>query len=165
MIESIQKFFQQRLEPTAGELTPQERLPVATCALLLEVAHADDDFSPVEREVVVQNMRRLFGVSAEDADRLIDLAEAERDASADLYQFARLINQHFTRTDKLRVLELLWQVVYSDGRLEKHEDALMHKLSNLLELRHDELIALKLRVKRGAERAADSVEDDDAAGS
>jgi uncharacterized tellurite resistance protein B-like protein len=48
----------------------------------------------------------------------------------------------------LAVLELLWQVVYNDGVLEAREDALMHKMGTLLGVRHEELMALKLKVKR-----------------
>jgi uncharacterized tellurite resistance protein B-like protein len=150
MREAIRRFFMQRLEPTAenSEESAEKRLQVATCALLLEVAHADDDFSSGEREAIVDNLRRHFSLEAADAERLIELAEEERRDSSDLYQFARLINERFQRREKLMILELLWQVVYSDGTLEKHEDALMHKLANLFQLRHEELIALKLRVKR-----------------
>ena len=81
------------------------------------------------------------------AAALLMVADQERRQSTDLYQFTRLIEDQFDRAEKLAVLEELWRVVYSDGQLEAHEDALLHKLCTLLGLKHQELIALKLRVK------------------
>ena len=149
MLEAINRFFADRLAPEPAVATSDDvRLQVATCALLLEVAHADDEFSEAEQITIVSLLRQRFGITQAEADRLLSLAQQEYDDATDLYQFARLINQHYSHREKLTVLEQLWQVVYSDGQLEAHEDALLHKLASVLGLRHEELIALKLRVKR-----------------
>jgi uncharacterized tellurite resistance protein B-like protein len=151
MLDAIQRFFQQRLEIAPETPDAADRLPVATCALLLEVAHADDTFTAAERDAVRSRLVDHFGLSADEADTLVHLAEQERRESHDLYQFARLINERYRRGEKLAVLRALWDVVYSDGRLEAHEDALMHKLAHLMRLRHDELIAVKLQARRARE--------------
>jgi uncharacterized tellurite resistance protein B-like protein len=148
MLDAIRSFFQSRLAPEAAEpQTVEQRLAVATCALLLEVAHADAEFSPAEQDVLEAIARERFALGADEIATLLALAEQERRDSTDLYQFTRAIAEHYDRSQKLAVLELLWRVVYSDGRLEAHEDALLHKVARLLDLRHSELIALKLRVK------------------
>ena len=155
MIGAIKKFFERQIatdpdrSDAGGPGSDDElRLRIATCALLLEVAHADEEFSPDEEQTIHELIRQRFQISASAADMLIALAEQERRESTDLYQFTRLIGQGFDRAQKLTILEQLWRVVYSDGLLEAHEDALMHKLSTLLRLKHQELIALKLRVKQ-----------------
>lgn len=149
MLEAINRFFADRLAPEPAVATSDDaRLQVATCALLLEVAHADDEFSEAEQITIVSLLRQRFGITQAEADRLLSLAQQEYDDATDLYQFARLINEHYSHREKLTVLEQLWQVVYSDGQLEAHEDALLHKLASVLGLRHEELIALKIRVKR-----------------
>ena len=156
MLEAINRFFSDRMQITSDtaesaadtDAAWTDRVQVATCALLLEVAYADDEFSPAERLTVAKILSDRFGLDSAEATHLIELAESERRDSTDLYQFARLINEQYPRERKLAVLELLWQVVYSDGQLEAHEDALMHKLARLFGLRHQELIALKLRAKK-----------------
>jgi uncharacterized tellurite resistance protein B-like protein len=149
VLDSIRRFFDDRLAAAPdGAEADRTRLQVATCALLLEVAHADDDFGAGERATIVAALRAHFDLSQHEADQLLSLARQEQEEATDLYQFARLINQHYGRAEKLTVLEQLWRVVYSDGRLEAHEDALMHKLATLLGLRHEELIAVKLQVKK-----------------
>jgi uncharacterized tellurite resistance protein B-like protein len=147
MFGSLKSFFQDNVAP--GEQTDDvQRLQVATCALLLEVAHADDKYSADEVGTIMALVGKRFDLTAAETTELLHVADAERQRSGDLYQFARLVNESFTRERKLAVLELLWQVVYSDGVLEAHEDALMHKMSTLLSIRNDELMALKVRVKR-----------------
>lgn len=148
MFQSLSRFFQDTMAPADDKAEDLNHLQVATCALLLEVAHADQDFSEDEEKVIAKMMGTRFGMDADQTTELLHVADEERKKSGDLYQFARLINDGFSHPRKLAVLELLWQVVYSDGVLEAHEDALMHKLGTLLGVRHEELMALKLKVKR-----------------
>jgi len=147
MIKGLKDFFHDTMAPATGA-DERQRLRVATCALLLEAAHADQDFSDEERGQITRIVRERFDLDEEHAAGLIALAEEERRASGDLYQFARLINDTYPRGRKLAIVELLWTVVYSDGVLEAHEDALMHRMAHLLGVRHDELMAVKLKVKR-----------------
>ncbi|MBC8422867.1 TerB family tellurite resistance protein [bacterium] len=147
MLEAIRKFFQDEVAPTDGEGVDEHRLQVATCALMLEIAWADETFSDEERDSVAALMRDRFDLDASAAETLLDLARSERDQSTDLYQFTRLIKDELPRQERLRVLEALWTVVYSDGVLEAHEDAMVHKLARLLGLKHEEAIALKLRAR------------------
>lgn len=147
MFGSLKTFFKDNMAPLdQGDDTL--RLQVATCALLLEAAHADDKYSEAEVKTIMALVGKRFQLGDDQTADLLHVADEERRRSGDLYQFARLVNDNFTRERKLAVLELLWQVVYSDGVLEAHEDALMHKLGTLLGIRHEELMALKRRVKR-----------------
>jgi len=149
MLDRIQRFFNERISVAAGAGDDDaHRLRVATCALLLEAAHADQEFSAQERETVAAIVGRRFGLDAAAAADLLALAEEQRREADGLYPFARLINEEYPRPRKLAVVDLLWRVVYSDGVLEAHEDALMHRIGKLLGLRHEELIAVKLRVKQ-----------------
>lgn len=146
MLDRLQKFFSESIAPAEPE-DDAHRLRVATCALLLEAAQADDEFSDAERTTIAGLVGRRFQLDEAETSQLLELAEAERADAGDLYQFARLINESFTRPRKLAILELLWRVVYSDGVLEAHEDALMHRMGKMLGIRHEELMALKVKVK------------------
>ncbi|MHB8080093.1 MAG: tellurite resistance TerB family protein [Candidatus Krumholzibacteriia bacterium] len=146
MLSGIRGFFSAHVAP-ASPGAPERRLEVAVCALLLEAAHADAEFSASERDLVGTLLAERFSLAGPEVGELMALAEAERARSADLYGFTRLIAEAYDDAGKLALLEMLWRVIYSDGRLEAHEDALMHKLAHLLGLKHADLIALKLRVK------------------
>jgi uncharacterized tellurite resistance protein B-like protein len=151
MLNSIRSFFTRNAESpgpaTAG--SPDQRLRVAACALLLELAHADDEFTAEERQHIEEALARHFDLPAETARELMAVAEEERREAVDLHQFASLVNASYDEGQRMVLAEVLWRVVYADGELSKHEDYLMRKLANLLELRPGYLNEARTRATRG----------------
>jgi uncharacterized tellurite resistance protein B-like protein len=148
VLESLRKLLVgSGTSQRAAPVDEARRLRVATCALLLEAMHADEAIDDAESSLLRDAVAQRFELAPEEVADLLAVAEEQRRAANDLFGFTRVINENFTRAQKLAVVELLWRVVYSDGRLEAREDALLHRVANLLQLRHDELIALKLQVK------------------
>jgi uncharacterized tellurite resistance protein B-like protein len=147
MLESIKAFFNRSVQPTEAvdENQQREKIQVAACALMLELAHADDEFSPEERKHIEGAMIRHFDLSADAARELMSRAEQARSKSVDLFQFANLIAEHYDESQKLLLAEVMWGLVHSDGKLSGHEDYLMHKLSHLLGLRPGYLAEAKKR--------------------
>ena len=148
--------FMNRIFGEEGEATPEDsgRVPlhdvrIAACALFLEMANIDDEFSGEERETIVSILRDEYDLSEEYASELAEAAEKERKKSLDMWHFTRMINEHFSREEKIRIVELLWKIVYVDGKLDKHEDYLVHTFANMLNLAHKELIEAKLRILYG----------------
>jgi uncharacterized tellurite resistance protein B-like protein len=124
----------------------KKRAETAVCALLIEMAHFDDDFQEEEKRVILNLIEEKFNLSLEEANELMEVAEEERKESIDLWHFAKLINQNYSDGERVELLEMLWKVVYADGYLDGKEDFLAHKLAKLLKLEHHDLIATKLRV-------------------
>jgi uncharacterized tellurite resistance protein B-like protein len=123
-----------------------DRIKVATCALLLQMAKSDDEFSEVERDTITTLLKKDFGLSDELATELLGLSHKKLEESIDLWQHTNLIKKDYSLEEKITVIESIWKVVYADGRLDPHEDYLVHKLSQLLGLSHKQLIDAKLRV-------------------
>jgi uncharacterized tellurite resistance protein B-like protein len=111
-----------------------DRVQVTACALLLEIAHADGEFSEVERARIEQALERQFGLDAEARAALIAQGEAERERAIDDFQFTKLINEHYDLGQKMVLAELMWSVVLADGQIADHEAYLVRKLGNLLDL-------------------------------
>ena len=145
-IEAIRSFFASRFAPTAGEHQP-DRVAIAACALLLEIAHADDVFTPEERDRVVRAVREL-GVPEEDLREVLRLAEEERRESVDLYQFTRLVSESFSREQRVRLMEAIWGIVYSDGVLTETENRLARRIAELLGFQHPDVQSVKDRIAR-----------------
>ena len=145
-------FFKNVLGETSSESSNDDRLHdvnLAACALLLEMANIDDEFSEDERAMILTILKEEYGISEENARHLAEEAEKQRKASLDLWHFTRLINEHFSREEKIRIVELLWRIVFVDGKLDGHEDYLVHSLADMLNLSHRDLIDAKLAVLRG----------------
>ena len=123
-----------------------ERVQVATCALLLEVAHSDGHYKSVEAKIVHELLANTFKLPPAAVAELIDYSHQHRQESTDLFQFAREINAHFNREEKADVMEGIWRVIYADGTLDKFEDALARQLATLLRLDHQDVIERKLKV-------------------
>jgi len=131
----------------ANEDVIRDKLPLTTCVLMVELAHADEEFTEDERQHIMATMQTRFGLSKEDADDLISLAEHTRNKSHDMWRFTNIINQSCNNTEKARIIEEVWRVVYADGTLDGHEDHLMHRLGKLLNLPHSAIIAAKLKAQ------------------
>ncbi len=135
-----------KLVDETGEF-PEEQL--AACILLMEIAGSDDQFSIEERQRIQELLMKEFQLDRDGVHRLMTASENHRKDAIDLWQFTNTLNQNLSKEEKIRVLENLWRIVYTDGRLDQHEDYLIHKLANLLRLQHSDLIGAKLRVKSG----------------
>lgn len=141
MLKAIREYFDQTMRPQTEEVeveaadTGGSEVRLAACALLLELAWADDDFSEVEREHLENAMKRHFGVDQAHAERLIALAEEERRRANDLWQFTSLIREQYSTGQKMVLAEVMWGLVLADGDLGQREDYLLRKISTLLDLK------------------------------
>ena len=148
MIDAIKHFFLAKTIPApVDHPTTDRKVAIAVCALLLEMAHADDQFNKLEEANILTILKKKHHLSDEDAHKLLHLAEMEREESLDLWQFTNLINQNYSKFEKRGVVETLWQVIYADGKADKHEEYLMRKLVYLLNIPHEEMIAAKLQAR------------------
>ncbi|MDQ7837184.1 MAG: TerB family tellurite resistance protein [Thermodesulfobacteriota bacterium] len=152
MLGIIKSFFKKEMaigsEVQSKDAAYTDKVQVATCALLLEMACADNEFSTDEEEHIIETVKRHFSLPEKATDKLIELSERERKASIDLWQFARLIRNNYSVEQKMELIKLIWKVIYVDGILDKHEDYLVHKLAKLLGLDHKQLIDAKMEVLR-----------------
>ena len=139
MLEAIRDFVTHRIHAPADRTGSQPDRPVshvhlAACALLLELAHADDEFSPAERAHIGAVLRRHFGLEDATVQELIELAEAQRRQTSDYYQFTRLIVARYDLGQRMVLAEIMWGVILADGKITEHESYLVRKLGNLLDL-------------------------------
>jgi uncharacterized tellurite resistance protein B-like protein len=124
----------------------EDRIKIATCVLLLEMANADGVLSHSEGEKLREILQNELKLRPDEIEKILSIAEREREESVDLWAYTDLINEHFTATDKQRLVEMIWELAYADDRLDQYEDYLVHKLGNLLHVKHENLIAAKLKV-------------------
>lgn len=144
MLNKILALLQNERPATTDERFT--RVQVATCALLLEVAHSDGQYQAVEAQLVHDLLSGMFHLPADAIADLVELSRGHQQNSTDLFQFAREINAHFSSEEKLAIMEGVWRIIYADGLLDKFEDALARQLATLLRLSHREAIACKVKV-------------------
>ncbi|MBW1739931.1 MAG: TerB family tellurite resistance protein [Deltaproteobacteria bacterium] len=148
MIDLVKKFFGKVTKDGSADQKEEKShdIRIATCALFLEMANIDGEFSESERENIISILKKDYDLSDEYAAALLEASNEELKGSIDLWQFTNLINQNYSMEEKLRIIETIWRIAYTDGKLDKHEDYLVHKLAKLLRLTHRQLIEAKIKV-------------------
>jgi uncharacterized tellurite resistance protein B-like protein len=146
----IRKFLDQAInalkQVDTAENTAESRddaLRMATAVLMLDVARADHVFSDAELTRVLHLVESHFGLSPEDAAELVDEASREAEDLTSAYEFTRMLHQHLDENEKARIVGLLWEIAYADGKLDKYEDSLILKISDLLYVSRGLVMRLK----------------------
>ncbi len=136
--------LKQRLGSTADESakTPDEATAVA--GLLVECACADGVFSPEERHTVETVLGRRYG--AEAACDAMKAAELRRETASSVHREVQDIKATIPHKERIALVEDLWEVIYSDGVRDAHEDSLVRRLLPLLGLEDKESGAARQRV-------------------
>ena len=147
MIEAIQNFFKTRIEAREGDEEKETAARVAAAALLFEAAMSDYQLDDVERQTIKDLIIEQFNLDRTDAMTLIALAESQAKEATGLHGFTTLINQNWSETERVNLMEKMWRVVYADGRLDDHELHLMRKIQRLLHIPQVDYVAGKLRNK------------------
>jgi uncharacterized tellurite resistance protein B-like protein len=152
MLESLKQF----LADLAGGAKPQHHFQdgdyrLAAAALLIHVSTIDGEASPVTREKLHSVLKSRFDLDEETTTELIDEAgAADRDA-VDLYHFTSLINRCLDEEGRRRIVEMMWQIIYADGRVSEFEENVIWRASDLLGISSRERIEIGRRI--AAERA------------
>lgn len=148
MLKKISDFFSNSIsiETRHQPADIDHNIKLATCALLIEMASIDDEFDPVEKERIAGYFKDNYSLNENEINQLFDLAREQLDTRIDLWGFTNLINLNYSIEQKMKVIEMIWEVVYADGKLSAHEDYLVHKLYKMLNLQHNQMIEAKLKV-------------------
>lgn len=142
ILDAIKQFFDQNMQVSEDR---DHALQLATTALLFEMMRMDDDLHAQEHAVIRKAIQTKFELSASETERLLQLAQEEAEQATDYHQFTQLINSGFSMEQKIKVIEYLWQIAYADGHLDKYEEHLVRKISELLYISHQAFIAAKHR--------------------
>jgi uncharacterized tellurite resistance protein B-like protein len=153
MLEYLRKIFSDNKLST-GQSTinlssdgRNRKVEIAACALFIEMAKADGEFSDEERKLIISEMKTTFKLDDDYVNDLILLAEQRIKESVSLYEFTGIINTSFTHDEKIELIESLWKLIYKDEKLSKYEDHLIKRIAATINIEHKQIINAKLWVK------------------
>ena len=149
MLNKINSFFSKYISKKSSKTQKSHAIDVATCAVLLEIAKIDGEFTGDEQKIINSILKKNFSLTDEEVKELVKLTNEELKQSSDLWQFTNTINKNFSKEQKVQLIEHIWQIIFSDKHLKGHEDHLIHKLQTLMWLDHKDLIDAKTKVKKG----------------
>ena len=119
----------------------------ACVALLLETSMADEILDESELMALKNTLKKDFQINEDEIDELIDLAKENVEDSTSLYEFTRDINDNFDSAERVKLIESMWKIAYADGNIDKYEEHIIRKVSNLIYVAHSDFIKAKLSAK------------------
>jgi uncharacterized tellurite resistance protein B-like protein len=133
----------------------------AAAALLVHVATLDGDLTEVKRRKLHAILGAQFALDAAATDALIAEAAADDREAVDFYHFTSLIMRTLDAAGRLRIVEMLWEMVYVDGKVSEFEANVMWRVADLLGISARDRIALRERVAAAQGEAAPGPADPD----
>ena len=153
MFDSFRKFLSEVSEGGEHPIRfEHDDYRLAAAALLVHAAAIDGDVSDAERDQLHAIIKRQFDLDEATTDELVaEATEAENEA-IDLYHFTRAINRALDEDGRRRVVEMMWEIAYADGRVDDFESNLIWRVADLLGISSRERIELGQRAasRRGS---------------
>jgi len=146
MIGALKALFEAPEAETEQER--QHRQHLAAAALLIETARADFTEDGEEQTALQRLLCKSLGLQVTEVDDLIASATEKVDESTSLYEFTRVINDHFDAQQKLQLIADMWSVAYADGDLDKYEEHLIRQVAELTYVPHQDYIRSKLDARQ-----------------
>ena len=104
---------------------------VLVAALLIHAARIDENYTDVEKEIIKKALTELNNISSDQADNLIKFAEKKEEESNQIVEFTREIKKYPIEF-RLKIIEVIWKIVYSDGTSDDYESNLIRRICGLL---------------------------------
>lgn len=153
----IKRLFEQVINAISEQADADDSAPsrddairLATAVLMVDVAQADDVFDESEFDRVLALIEKHFRLEPQLAAELVNKASEEAEDLVSLHSFTDVLHRHLAEHEKARIVELLWQVAFADGSLDKYEDSLVLKISDLLHVSRGAVMRLKHDASRSA---------------
>jgi uncharacterized tellurite resistance protein B-like protein len=132
---------------TSTEVDIEHALKVATATLLIETVRADFIVEESELNQLKQLLQEQFELTDEELLALVELAQQDADRMVSLQHITRLMNEHYDHAMKVKIVEMMWTVIYADGDKDHYEEHLVRQVAELLYLSHGEFIQARHRVE------------------
>jgi uncharacterized tellurite resistance protein B-like protein len=145
MIKSLKALFEHPEKKNSA--TKEHDLHLAAAALLVETARADFDEDSIELESLGRLLSTTLKISAEEVKSLIPTAQERVEKATSLYEHTRVINQHCSAEQKIKLIAAMWKVAYADGNLDKYEEHLIRQVADLAFVPHSDYIKCKLAAR------------------
>ena len=144
-------FLQFRLSKKSGEKVDHSidtyDVKLATTCLLTKVAFADEYLDPQEEKIIREILADFFVIENEEINKLFKDSNQLLEKSTDIFSFGQLLNQHFTKEDKIDLIGCIFEVAFADGELHYLENHTIKQIAHILNIEHKDLITAKMEIK------------------
>tara|TARA_A100001388_G_C28741420_1_gene487089 strand:+ start:626 stop:1072 length:447 start_codon:yes stop_codon:yes gene_type:complete len=126
---------------------PIDKVISACISLMIEVSIADQFIEESEIESLKKTLSEKFNIEQSEISSLIAKGKETQEESTSLYEFTRIINDDFSFEEKYDLIKSMWQIAFADGNIDKYEEYVIRKVSDLIYISHEDFIKAKMEVK------------------
>ena len=150
MLERLREFIADVVSPTGRQQSFDDTgYRLAATALLVHVISLDGEPSSVEKRKLHVLLESRFGLDPGTTDKLIAAATLVEGEAVDLYHFTSVIMRSVNEQGRLRIIEMMWELVYADGKVSEFEENVVWRAADLLGVSSRDRIELRHRVAGG----------------
>src|SRR4051794_25786906 len=148
MLDGLRQFIADIVAPDADQdrAFDDTGYRLAATALLVHVVSLDGEPTALEKRKLHSLIETRFGLDAGTADRLINSATRVEGEAVDLYHFTSVIMRAVNEEGRLRIVEMMWELVFADGQASEFEDNVVWRAADLLGISSRDRIELKHRI-------------------
>jgi len=121
----LKNFFKKQKKESS------ENKNILVASLLIHAARIDENYTDVEKEIIKKALVELNNISSDQAENLIKFAEKKEEESNQIVEFTREIKK-YSMEFRLKIIEIIWKIVYSDGTSDNYESNLIRRICGLL---------------------------------
>ena len=136
----FKKFFKKKSEENINNKN------ILVAALLIHAAKIDNNYTDVEKEIIKKALISLKAITTNEAEELIKKAEKKEQESNQIIEFTREIKKN-PMEFRLKIVEILWKIIYSDGISDNYESNLIRRVCGLLYISDRDSGMIKLKIK------------------
>jgi uncharacterized tellurite resistance protein B-like protein len=158
MLDSLRQFIADLVSPAADQPRAFDETDyrLAATALLVHVISLDGAPTAVEKRKLHELLESRFKLDPGTADQLIASATLVEGEAVDLYHFTSVILRSVDEEGRLRIVEMMWELVYADGEVTEFEDNVVWRAADLLGVSSRDRIELKHRIAAASSAATGS---------
>ena len=119
---------------------------ILIAALLIHAAKIDENYTELEKNIIKKAIINLNQIDPNKAEEILKLAEKKEEESNQIVEFTREIKQ-YPMEFRLKIIEIIWKIVYSDGTSDNYESNLIRRICGLLYISDKDNGNIKIKVK------------------
>ena len=119
---------------------------VLIIALLIHAAKIDENYTDIEKKIIKKALMQLNNISSDQAENLIKFAEKKEEESNQIVEFTKEIKK-YSMEFRLKIIEVIWKIVYSDDTSDDYESNLIRRICGLLYISDKDNGIIKAKVQ------------------
>ena len=136
----FKKFFSKKEKETSSNKN------ILVASLLIHAAKIDENYTEIEKKIIKMAIMQLNQINENEAEKLLKIAEKKEEESNQLVEYTREIKK-YTMESRLKIIEVIWKIVYSDGTSDSYESSLIRRICGLLYVSDKDSGIIKTKVK------------------